>query len=428
MKAKVSRRVFLKTSTLAGAGILLGGSSLVSGESPNEKLNLGVIGVRGRGGANLGAVSSQNIVALCDIDQKNLYDASKQFPGAKLFRDFRKVMDLKEIDAVVVSTPDHTHAVATVAALKAGKHVYCEKPLTHDIHEADVVISTAVKHRRATQMGTQIHAGGNYRRVVELVQSGAIGPIRECHAWVGKSWGGGDRPGETPPVPPTLDYDLWLGPAPERPYHPVYLPGNWRCWWDFGGGTLGDMGCHYMDLVHWALNLWNPVAVEAEGPPVHPETAPPWIIIHYDHPARGSLPPVRVTWYDGGKRPKYFAEGKLPRWGDGVLFVGEKGMLIASYGGYKLLPESRFKDFQPPAPFIPDSIGHHLEWIQACKTGAPTTCNFIYSGALTETVLLGIVAYRSGGRIEWSRGDLKVTNNPEANRFLSREYRKGWSL
>jgi len=328
----------------------------------------------------------------------------------------------------VVATPDHTHAVAAVMAMKAGFHVYCEKPLAHDIHEAQVMAATAVEERRATQMGTQIHAGSNYRRVVEVIRSGAIGPVKECHAWVGKSWSGGERPLETPPVPPHVRYDLWLGPAPERPYHSTYLPANWRRWWDFGGGTLADMGCHYLDLIHWALDLTVPAAVEAEGPPVHPETTPPWLIVHFDHPQRGSLPPVRVTWHDGGKRPRLFEEDKLPEWGDGVLFVGEKGMLLADYGKYVLLPEETFKGFKPPVRFIPDSIGHHEEWILAVKTGAATTCNFGYGSMLTETVLLGNVAYRAGKRIEWDRASMKVTNFPEANRYLRRDYRTGWSL
>ncbi|MBI4586135.1 MAG: Gfo/Idh/MocA family oxidoreductase [Planctomycetes bacterium] len=435
MKWTSTRRQFLKTSAFAGASILLG-----SGKTPawayarNEKLNIGVIGVAGRGGENLRGVAAtgNNIAALCDIDENNLYEASKHFPAAKLYSDFRKLLEQKDLDAAVVSTPDHTHAVASVAAMKAGLHVYCEKPLAHDVYEAHVVAATSVQHRRATQMGTQIHAGGNYRRVVELIQIGAIGAVKEVHVWVGKAWSGGespDRPKETPEVPSTIHYDLWLGPAPERPYHPAYLPFHWRRWWDFGGGTLADMGCHHMDLAHWALNLWCPESVEAEGPPVHPETAPAWLIVRYHHPARGKLPPITVTWYDGGKRPPHFAEGKLPKWeGDGSLFVGEKGMLIADYGTHKLLPEEQYKDFKPPAPYIPDSLGHYEEWIQSCRTGCPTTCNFRYGGALTECVLLGIVAYRSGKKIEWDAPALKAANAPEANQFLRREYRKGWSL
>ncbi len=425
---KTSRRDFMRAAAWTGAGFWVAARSpLLFSQSPNEKLDVGVVGVGGRGAENLKSVGDQNVVALCDIDQEQLYEASKKFPKARLHNDWRRLLEEK-LDAVVVSTPDHMHAFASVHAMKAGFHVYCEKPLAHSIHEAHVAAATAVERRRATQMGVQIHAESNYRRVVEIVKSGALGEVKECHAWVGKTWSGGERPAETPPVPPHVHYDLWLGPAPERPYHPTYLPANWRRWWDFGGGTLADMGCHYMDVIHWALDLTNPTAVEAEGPPVHAETTPAWLVVHYDHPARGKLPPVRVTWHDGGKRPKQFDEGKLPKWGDGVLFVGSKGMLLADYGHYKLLPEGDFAGFKPPAPFIPDSIGHHREWIEACKSGAPTTCNFSYGGSLTESVLLGNVAYRSGKRIEWSRAGLRVTNYPDANKLVRREYRKGWTL
>ena len=429
MNHKPTRRAFLKTTTLTGLGLVLNrrAPAIGSSISPSEKLNIGVVGVSGRGHQNLGAVSDENIVALCDIDEKNLHAAAERFPHAKRYQDFRHMLDTTDLDAVVVSTPDHTHAVVTVASLKSGKHVYCEKPLTHSVHEAHVVAATTKKHRAATQMGTQIHAGDNYRRVVELINTGAIGHVREAHAWVGKGWGGGERPATGQPLPSHIDYDVWLGPAPERPYHSCYLPRNWRRWWDFGGGTLADMGCHYLDLIHWALDLRNPIEVEAEGPPVHPETAPEWLIVRYRHTARGSLPPVDVTWHDGGKRPPYLSEGQLPEWRNGVLFVGDEGMLLAGYSSYVLLPEKKFADFSPPRPSIPPSIGHHAEWIEACKTGAPTTCNFDYSGALAETALLGVVAYRSGKSFVWNRHDFK-TSEASANKFLRREYRKGWSL
>jgi predicted dehydrogenase len=422
----------LKSSSLAAIGVFAANRGLIGAEkAPSEKLGIGIVGVDGRGRANFDAVAGEdgvNIVAVCDIDDRYLDDAAKRFPHAQKFHDFRRILDAKDVDAVVVSTPDHCHAFATVLALKAGKHVYCEKPLTHSVYEARLVAETAAQSRRATQMGTQIHAEPNYRRVVELIERGAIGPVREVHVWVGKNWGGGERPKESPPVPPHLHFDLWLGPAPERPYHPSYLPAEWRRWWDFGGGTLSDMGCHYMDLPFWALKLRHPTAVEAEGPPVHAETAPLWIIVRWDFPARGELPPLRMTWYDSGKRPPHFAEGKLPKWGDGVLFVGDKGMLLADYGRHVLLPEKDFKDFARQAPSIPDSIGHHREWIEAAKGRGKTLCNFDYSGALTETVLLGSVAYRAGRRLEWDAAALKATNCPDAGRFVRREYRKGWTL
>jgi len=426
---KCTRRDFLKKAGLAAATIWAGRISLARGESPNEKLKIGVVGVRGRGHANLQDVSKENIVALCDIDDRNLEEAAKEFPLAKKFNDFRKLLDEKDVEAVVVSTPDHVHAPASLAALRSGRHVYCEKPLTHTVEEARLVAEAAEKAGVATQMGTQIHAEDNYRRVVELIESGAIGDVKEAHVWVGKAWSGaGDRPKDTPPVPPNIHYDLWLGPAPERPYNPAYIPASWRGWWDFGNGTLGDMACHHMDLSFWALKLRHPLTIEAEGPPVHPESAPGWIIVRYEFPRSGDLRTVRLTWYDGGKRPPQFAEKKLPEWGDGTLFVGDKGMLLADYGRYVLLPEADFAGFKPPAPWIPASVGHHEEWIRAAKTGSRTTCNFDYGGALTEAVLLGAVAYRTGKKLQWCPRELKARNAPEADRFIRKEYRKGWEI
>jgi predicted dehydrogenase len=271
-------------------------------------------------------------------------------------------------------------------------------------------------------MGTQIHASSNYRRVVELIQSGAIGTVSEAHAFSHKSWGGAGRPSETQPLPKHIHFDLWLGPAPARPYNSQYLPVNWRKWWDFGGGTLGDMGCHYLDLVHWALDLRHPKTIQAEGPPPNPETTPPWLIVNYEYES------AKVSWYDGGKKPRLMGEGVVPDWKAGALFVGTKGMLLADYTKHRLLPESRFSGFKAPERSIPDSIGHYDEWIEACKTGSSTTCNFNYAGALTEAVLLGNVAYRAGHKIEWDATNLKVTNDPSAMNFVAREYRKGWTV
>jgi predicted dehydrogenase len=326
-----------------------------------------------------------------------------------------------------VATPDHTHAPATLTALRAGLHVFCEKPLTHTVYEARLVAETAAKHKRVTQMGTQIHGGDNYRRVVELIQSGAIGAVNEVHVWVSTTYGGADRPKEMPKVPAGLDWDLWLGPAPKRPYHPTYVPFYWRGWWDFGGGALADMACHYMDLPFWALKLRHPTKINAEGPPPHPESTPHGLTVHYDFPARGELPPVKLTWYDGGKRPALFAQGKLPKWGNGVLFIGSKGMLLADYGKRKLLPEKQFADFTPPKPTIANSIGHYKEWVEACKHGGPTTCNFDYSGALTEAVLLGNVSYRLGKPIEWDAKKFKA-NEAGAEKYLRPVYHNGWTL
>src|SRR6185436_3213940 len=234
---------------------------------------------------------------------------------------------------------------------------------THTVHEARHIARLAASQRKlATQMGTQIHAGANYRRAVELIQSGAIGEVTECHVWCDRTWSAGDRPTEQPPVPANLHWDLWLGPAPSRPYHPEYHPKNWRRWWDFGGGTLGDMACHYMDLAFWALKLEHPTTIEAQGPEIKTETTPAWLIVNYEFRQRRANS-LRLTWYDGGKRPELVSLGKVPDWRNGVLFVGEKGMLLADYGKHKLLPEEKFAGFQPPQPFIPDSVGHHAEWI-----------------------------------------------------------------
>ncbi|MDB6121876.1 MAG: putative dehydrogenase [Pedosphaera sp.] len=436
-KKSLSRREFLSTSTLVAAGFWFGignasgkQENLITKQlSPNNRLNIGIIGTANRAQSNIAGVSSQNIVAVCDIDDNYLAAASQRFPDAKTYNDFRKLLEQKDVEAVVISTADHTHAVATLAALKAGKHVYCEKPLSHTVHEARVVSQTAAKHPKlATQMGTQIHAGQNYRRVVELVQSGAIGKVKECHVWCEKTWSGGDRPVEKPPVPKNIHWDLWLGPAAMRPYHPEYLPKNWRRWWEFGGGTLGDMGCHFMDLAFWALKLRHPLTIAAEGPPVNKETTPAWLIVNYEYDARGEMPPVRVTWHDGGKRPELVNEGKVPNWRNGVLFVGDKGMLLADYDRRKLLPESQYVDFVAPADIIPNSLGHYTEWVRACKYGSPTTCNFDYAGALSEAVLLGNVAFRTGNKIEWDAEALRAKNCKEASQYIHREYRKGWAL
>jgi predicted dehydrogenase len=430
MTSFINRRQFIKHSAAATTGALLVGVRTRARQiSPNEKLNIGMIGVANRAGDDLKEVAGENIVALCDIDDNYLTAVKQKFPGAKTYNDFRRLLDQQDIDAVVVGTPDHTHAVAAVAALRSGRHVYCEKPLARTISEARIITETARKLNRVTQIGTQIHAGSNYRRVVELVQSGAIGAVREVHVWVAATYGGMELPKETVPVPANIHYDLWLGPVEYRPYSPEYVPFKWRNWWAFGGGALADFGCHFMDLPHWALGLSHPVTVEpVEGPPVHPESTPPWLIVRYEYPARGEKPPVRLTWYHGGKQPTLLSTEQSAKWKSGVLFVGEKGQLLADYGRHALLPEKDFADFKPPAPFIKDSIGHHKEWIEACKAGGQTTCQFDYSGPLTEAALLGNVAYRVGRKLEWDWKQLKATNCAEAGQYLQHHYRKGWRI
>jgi predicted dehydrogenase len=304
------------------------------------------------------AAAGENIVALCDVDDDYLAEAGKRHPKAKTYADWRKMLDQKDIDAVTVSTAEHTHALASVAAMKRGKHVYCEKPLAHSVYEARVMRETYKQTKVATQMGTQIHATDNYRRVVELVRSGAIGPVREVHVWKDQGIKGPtSRPQETPPVPKRLHWDLWLGPAPWRPYHPCYFTDrsmSWQNWWDFGNGALGDMGSHTIDLPFWALELQYPTTVEAEGPlPVRAETYPDFLKVRWEHPARGSRPPLTLTWYDGKQRPKSPEGVDLWKWSMAMMFIGDKGTLLADYSRRILLPQRDFKDFQAPAPSIP---------------------------------------------------------------------------
>lgn len=430
MNTSLTRRRFLVTTAKAAAATrILSYAGPAWAASPNEKLNVAVVGIHNQGRFNLDNVAHENVVALCDVDEILLAEAAKAHPKAKLFHDYRRLLEENNLDAVVVATPDHTHAVITAGALSSGRHAYCEKPLARTIQETRVITDLARRHNRVTQIGTQIHAGTNYRRVVELVQSGAIGEVREVHVWVGGGFGGKKRPTETPPVPAGLHFDLWLGPAPERPYHPDYLPFTWRNWWAFGGGTLADLGCHHLDLSHWALNLRWPHRVKiVDGPTPDPECPPPWLIVEYQHGARALQPPVTLRWYHGDKRPPQFAQGLLPKWGNGTLFVGSKGMLLADYGSHRLLPETNFAGFTPPKPFIPDSIGHHREWTEACKRGGPTTCAFDYSGPLTETVLLGNVAHRTGRELVWDPAQLRATNCPEADEFIRFQGRAGWRL
>lgn len=441
MRTTISRRQFVAAS----AGALAAPGILRAGDSTN-KLNIALIGVGGRGASNLAAVSGENIVALCDVDARAVERAGAKFPKARRVTDFRRLFDQpRTFDAVVVSTCEHTHAFATMLALRHNKHVYCEKPLTHGIWEARRIRETAAQTKVATQMGIQIHATENYRRVVEIVQSGAIGPVRECHVWVSRAWGlqspeaakqHGDiasvqqRPKESMPVPAGLDWDLWLGPAPSRPFHNVYVPGpKWYRWWDFGSGTMSDLGSHWIDLPFWALGLRAPLTIEASGPPPHPELAPASMSASYEYGPRGTQPSVRLTWYQGESKPDIWRNNAdIRRWANGCLFIGGKGMLLADYGRYVLLPENAFTDFRRPEPTLPRSPGHHAEWIRACKTGQPTSANFEYSGFLTEANHLGNVAYRLEKKIEWDSANLRCPNAPEANALIRRAYRKGWEL
>ncbi len=440
-----TRRQFLRATAAAAGAVTSGVPAIVRGLNLNDQLHIAVIGTGGRGGGNLASCAGENIVALCDVYQPNLDRAAMNLPQARKAADYRRIFDhAKEFDAVVVSTCEHTHAFPTLAALQLKKHVYCEKPLTHNVWEARVIRQAAAEAQVATQMGIQIHAGDNYRRVVELIQTNAIGPVREVHVWVSRAWGlqsvedaqkykdivsVQDRPTDSAPVPPGLDWDNWLGPAPFRPFHPIYFPGpKWYRWWDFGSGTMSDLGSHWNDLPFWALDLQAPLTIEASGPPPHPELAPASMQAAYEYGPRGDRPAVRVTWYQGVNKPPQWTDGVIPKWDSGALFVGDKGMLLADYGKHVLLPEKDFEGFKRPEPLIPASIGHHAEWLHACKTGAPTTCNFEYSGWLTEANHLGNVAYRVGKKLEWDPAKLRCPNAAEADRFLKRTYREGWTL
>ncbi|MBX7073397.1 MAG: Gfo/Idh/MocA family oxidoreductase [Pirellulales bacterium] len=434
----VSRREFIRQALIAGAATSAAGAALGATRRPalareksaNGRLNIGVIGVAAQGEYNLNSVASQNIVALCDIDAMRLAGAAARFPDAKQYKDYRKLLEQKDLDAVVIATPDHSHAIPAVWALRRGLDVYCEKPLAHSVWEVRQLREAAAANKAVTQMGTQIHAGDNYRRVVELVWSGAIGPVRRVHVWQGNAVRPGKRVKEGTP-PAYVDYDLWLGAAPYRPFHESHFHFNWRYWWDFGGGILADMGCHYIDLPYWALDLRYPTAVEAQGEKGYEgdNNVPGHLQADYYFPARstprGEQPEVKLTWYHGNRMPEGAEQYKK---GAAVLFEGDRGRLLADYGTNQLFMNDGQTAETPPAT-IPSSIGHHAEWIEACKSRGPTTCNFDYSGALAETVLLGNVSYRAGQkRLEWDAEKLTATNCPEAAQYLRREYREGWTL
>ena len=419
--------------------------AFLRGQNLNSKLNIAVIGAGGRGAADTGEVISENIVALCDVDEKRLTAASHRLPKAEKFVDFRKLFEKPEaFDAVVVATCEHTHAMATMLALKNKKHVYCEKPLTHDIWEARQVREAAAKAGVVTQMGIQIHAGDNYRRVVELVQGGAIGPVHEAHVWVSRAWGlqslesfrrNGDivyitaKPTMDVKPPEHLHWDLWLGPAAERPYNDCYVPGpKWYRWWDFGNGTMSDLGSHWNDLPFWALKLKAPQTVEASGPPPDRDIAPATMSATYQYAARGEMPAVKMVWHQGESKPEMWNDKQIPQWPDGVLFIGSKGMILSSYDKHILLPEKDFADYVPPPQTYPHSPGHHKEWIAACKTGGTTLANFEYGGWLTEANHLGNVAYRVGAKLQWDPETMRAVNAPDADQYIRRPRRKGWEL
>jgi len=436
MKRRISRRSFLKSSAAVAATTIVP-AGVARGYAANEKVNVAMIGVMGVAAGNRGAVAGAggNIVALCDVASNSLQRAASQHPQAKTWSDYRKMLqEQKNIDAVMVSTPDHTHAPPSMMAIKLGKHVSTEKPLSHNVCEARALGEAAKKHKVVTQMDNEGHAGEAIRVTVEWLQSGAIGEVTEAHIWTNRPiWPQAIAKRPKPqPVPKNLDWDLWLGPAPYREYHGGLHPFAWRGWWDFGTGALGDMGCHFFDATVWGLKLGQPTSVDAAEEGNNEETGPKWSIVTYQFPARDNLVPVTLKWYDGGKKPSLPEElASGVRLGDnGTIFVGSKGRLLTDgFGPPRWLGKAP-ADFKPPKPFLARAPGgHKADWLRAIRNNTRAACDFSeHGGLLTEIVLLGNVPIRAGKRIEWDAAKLKIPNAPDAEQYLTREYRKGWEL
>ncbi len=410
---------------------------LAQGNSPNDKLNIAVIGCGGRGAANLNEVQSENVVALCDINSKTLADTAAKFPKATTYADWRKCLEQKDVEAVVCSTADHTHAFVANWAMNRGKHVYCEKPIAISVQEARLLRDTYAKNkgRIATQMGTQIHASDNYRRMAELIRDGALGTIKSGHVWCSRTPKGGSYLPEVVPIPENINWDLWIGPSTFHPYNPEYFNGGclgWNRFWDFGAGQIGDMGSHMMDMASYLLDLKSPTACEAQGTPVvSADTCPEWLTATWEHPANDWRPAIKVQWYDGGKKPgmpsSIFSRENAFK---GIIVYGDKGVLYGDYDFRVVILKGDMTQYKAPKKeeLIPASPGHHKEWITACKTDKKTSCNFEYSGTLVENNMLALVAYRAGEKLEWDAANMKVANRPEAEQFLRRKYREGWNL
>ncbi len=467
---EMSRRHFLATTAAAAAAFTIVPRHVLGGRGytlPSENINLAIIGVGGQGTHDMQQLMTREgtrVVAVADpvrrADYSKFYfggfkgrDPAKElvedyyanqaksgsYKGCATYEDYREMLvQEKDIDAVVVATTDNVHAVATMAAIKAGKHVYTEKPLTHDIYEARAIAEAARKAGVMTQMGNQGHAGEGNRLLVEWIADGAIGEVYEAHCWTNRpmdNWPQGiDRPTGRHWVPRGMDWDLWLGPAPYRPYHSLYTPFNWRGWWDFGTGAMGDMGCHILDTPVWALNLGHPTSVQASSTPYNDETFPLASFVTYDFPARGKMPPVKLYWYDGGlmpPRPDELEEGRrMPQ--SGTILVGTEGKIMcADYSDEaRLIPEAAMKAYNRPPKTIPRSPGIHQGWLDAIRSGKPASSNFNVSGPLTEVVLLANLAIRAGRNVKlmWDGPNMKVTNVAEVNQYVRREYREGWSL
>lgn len=414
--------------------------------SPNDKFNIAGVGIGGMGHVNLKNLASENIVALCDVDPNYAARTFDEFPAAKRYVDFRDMLEKQhDIDAVLIATPDHTHAVITLAALRAGKHVYCQKPLTHNIFEARTVAkAAAAAPKLTTQMGIQGHSGEGIRLIREWIEDGAIGEVREVAAWCNDSyypWGHqgwspsiSARPTDTPEPPAGMNWDLWIGPAPLRPYHGAYHPMRWRAWWDFGSSWMADRGAHTLDPIVWALGLAAPTSIDATSLGQNEEMHCIAGVVTFRFAARGQAPPVVLRWYEGmhAPRPPELADERML--GDaegGALFYGSKGLLMCGVYGQspRLIPESRMKEYkrpEPKYPRIPDT--HEMEWVRACKEGRKADADFAYGALISEICQLGNVAKRMDGRIDWDAAAMKVTNRADANKFISREYRKGWEV
>ena len=439
----LSRRCFVKKSiSLVGAGFLTSryfpAPLLAQNTKTLEKLNIAHIGIARQGAFSLNGCASENQIALCDANRDYLEAAKKTHPNAKLYADFRDMFDDigEKLDAIVVATPDHTHASIATAGMKLGLHCYSEKPLGHDLYQIRKMREIAREKNLVTQMGTQIHAGDNYRRVVELIQSGAIGKVESVNIWCANRYIGKPKPTEPTPCPENLNWDVWLGPAKERDYDPRLVPGTWRSYWEFGNGAMGDMGCHYFDLPYWALGLDKtyPVSVETTAPRPADEEICGWdLTAKYEFKGSDQDKPLTLIWQDGEARPDVLKDLGLEKFGAGVLFFGSDGILFSTYHEHALLPKEKFEGFARPEPTIPSSLGHHAEWIAAIKEGkgceeGSTTCRFEYSGKIAESVLLGCFAYRCGQKLEYDVENMKATNCPEADRYFRQYCRPGWDV
>ncbi len=457
---KVSRRIFIMGSAAAAmAGCASPSLKRAGYQSPNEKINIGAIGAGGKGGSDIQSCKQENVIALCDADWRQAARTFDSFPDAKQYFDFRDMLDKEtSLDAVTVSTPDHFHAVASMAAMKRGLHVYCQKPMTHTIYEARAMTEAAKKYKVATQMGNQGHSGEGVRKLCEMIWNGDIGDVREVHAWTNRPvWPQGiSEPLESEAVPEGINWDLWLGPAPWRPFNSKYAPFNWRGWWDFGCGALGDMACHILDPINWALKLGYPVSVECidqEGN--NEQTFPNKTHIKFEFPRRKGMPPVDIHWYDGrwfpprpeGVDPKEIlgdtarnpeSRAKYNYYSDsGSYFVGDKGVITTgTYGGGSRVVSTNMKnDYKKPEKSIPriegrggDDERHKLDWIRAIKNGGQAGSNFGYAGPFTEWIVMGNLCLRFSGKLKWDGKNMRFTNRPEANQFVHKEYRKRWEL